>query len=358
MADKHEFDVSVLRRGSPSQESATLSQPMDVGTSRLPSPPPPPYPAQIEYLGPRNISLPFPSLSVAIRSADLSPPEELFRNGVSTSTSPTDATIVTYHPHLSPRFPGRWRDRNIANHILTLDLLPLNSGIMSQRRRGNLKSEGWEPQEKATIIAAPKLAKVRRYHSRTFPADAFTQPHLEECYPQPYGAISSPHSPPLVCHENSQSTKALELELEKFEITLHTLHSGIEAVTRRYNLLVPLLPRVDNDLTLNIEASIWRRRQEIIHKKLQSLKIQRLNMLKEVETAERDLKRVYEEWIRRMEARERFKRPLKIIAAEMKERDIGRKWLRGETSWADAVSMGKGLLRTTNAADMMRRLSF
>ncbi|KAB8297154.1 hypothetical protein EYC80_002535 [Monilinia laxa] len=312
---------------------------MDVDTSRLPSPPPPPYPAQIEYLrGSRDIRLPFPSISVAIRSAGLSPSDEPFRNVSSTSKSPTGSTVVTYHPHLSPRFPGRRRDRSIANRILALGMLPITSGIMSRRRRGNFKSEAWEPLEKSTIFALPKSAQARRYYSRTFPADASTQPHLEECYPQPYGVISSPHSPPLVCHENPQSTKDLDLELERLEKTLHTLHSEIEAVTVQHDLLVPLLPRprVDNNLTLSVDSSVWGRRQETIYKRMQSLKSQRLNMLKDVETTERDLKPIYEELTRRIEARERFRRPIKIIAAEMTERNLGRKWLRGETNWAHA----------------------
>ncbi|QSZ34957.1 hypothetical protein DSL72_007819 [Monilinia vaccinii-corymbosi] len=355
MADKHEFDVSVLLRCSPSPESAGPRQPMDVDNSRLPSPPPPPYPAQGEsFLGSSDINSTY-SLNVVLKSSDLSPPDQPFKN-VSASTSPTSSTVVTYHPNLSSRFPGQ-RAQNVVNRILELNVPPTNSRIMSRRNRGNFKSELWETPERTNMFAASQSSKTRRYHSRTFPADASTQPYLEECYPQPYGSISCPPSPPPAGHENLQSTKDLSLKLENFEINLHTLHLEIEGITREYNMLLPLLPKSNDGLYSTIDASIWGPRERMAYKRTRVLENRRLNILKEIEVMERNQKPIYEEWNRRREAREPFQHPLKIIAKEIKERDLGRKWLRGEIPWADAVNMGRGLPRTTNSVDMMRRLS-
>ncbi|KAI9646182.1 hypothetical protein NHQ30_005622 [Ciborinia camelliae] len=363
MVEKHEFDVGILTRGSQSPQPERPSQPVDSPPRSSPSPsppsrPPPPYSVQDEgahLTGPPGRNSEYPFCHVILRSGDFSPLDQPFSHAELSSSTPPTLSTTTYDFSRSPRFPGRRRDLNVANNILKLKEPPPGSRIMTRRNRGKFRSEVWEAPEKTPKFYTTQPAKNRRYYSRTFPADACTQPHLDECYPQPYGTSSvSPSSPPARPHK---STQKLYQELEHFEIRLHDLQSAMARVERQYNLLILQLPRT-HDNCLNFEPSVWGEWQQTIYQNSQFLENEHLNMSRNLKIMVRERMPICEEVKKRREARDFMEKPLKIMSRERNDRIEGRKWLRKEIPWAHAVNMGRGGSYMTNAVDMMRRVSF
>ncbi|ESZ97649.1 hypothetical protein SBOR_1965 [Sclerotinia borealis F-4128] len=358
MAEKHEFDVRILTRGSRSPDLERPSQALGIDDSPLLSPSPPPYSIQDEYfpvLSGDNSSISnsaYGVRNVPVKSYHISPPDQPFIYESSSST-PAIASLLIRILNPSPQVSRRGETVDVANLILRPKEPLLEDRIISRRNRGDFKSEFWEAPKEIIKLAEAQPAKTRRNSSRTFPADISTQPHLDEIYDEPYVYHASSVGSPAVRCQFSKSTRDLSRELEHAEIQLKALQSEIGGVERQYSLLSPLLLRTDKGDS-NTEVWVRGKREEATYQILKKLEGQQLIMFRELEIVERRQKSIYEELKKRREAREPLEEPLKIMARQMNERNVGRRWLRGEIPWVDALDMGRGEPHTTNSTDMMR----
>ncbi|KAJ8065606.1 hypothetical protein OCU04_006282 [Sclerotinia nivalis] len=353
MVEKHEFDVRTLIRGSRSPDPKMPILLLNNDDSSPPSVPPPPYSVGDEYpLGlPGNISAPDNSAyelqSITVKSGNRSLPEKPFSNVHSSNILPTTSAII-YNPTPIPQVFGQKEYCNVANLILKLQQPASDNRIMGRKNRGDFRSEIWETSDNVPKFATAQPTKKRRYISRTFPADSFTQPHLHECYDQPYGYDTNTVSLPPKEHQFIKSTSGLSLELEHSQKQSRSLQSAYTAGLHEFNMLAALLPRLDDNY-IYVEASVWGEKEQLTYKRMQLLEKRGQDIIWEGERMERTQKRIYEELEKRRETREL----LRIMARELSERNVGRRWLRGEIPWADGVNMGKGEPHLRNTVDIL-----
>lgn len=361
MLEKHEFDVRTLIRGSRSPDPKMPILPLNNDDSSLPPVPPPPYSLGDEYLlglaG--NTSATGHSAcelqSITVKSGSHFLPEKPFSHAPSSNVLSTTSAII-YSPTPIPNNFGQKEYCNVANLILKLQQPAPDNRIVGQKVRGNFGSEIWETPDNVSKFATAQPTKKRRYISRTFPADSFTQPYLDECYDRPYGYDTSIVPLPPKEHQSIKSTSGLDLELEFSQKQSRSLQDAYTTGLHEFNTLARLLPRLD-DHYVPVEASFWGKKERLTYKRMQLLEKRLQDMVWEGERMERAQKRIYEELEKRRETRELLEIPLRIMARELSERNVGRRWLTGEIPWADGVNMGKGEPHARNTVDMVDRRS-
>ncbi|KAF7879249.1 hypothetical protein EAF04_000446 [Stromatinia cepivora] len=346
MVEKHDFDVRTLTRGSRSPDPKMPRLLLNNDDSSPPSVAPPPYSVGDQHpLGlPGNISATGNSAyelwSITVKSGNRSLQDQPFSNVPSSNIPPTTSTNI-YNPTPIPQVFGQKEYCNVANLILKLQQPPPDNGIMGRKNRRDFRSEIWETPDNVPKFATAQPVKRRRYISRTFPADPFTQPYLDECYDRPYRYDSSSVPSPEEEHQFIKSTFDLSLELECSQKQLRSLQSAYTAGLHEFNMLAALLPRLDDNY-LYVEASVWGEKERLTYKRMQLLEKRGQDMIWEGERMDCVQKRIYKELKKRRETRELLEMPLRIMARELSERNVGRRWLRGEIPWADGVNMGKG----------------
>ncbi|CAD6456087.1 e68851bf-1a31-4a57-8b4f-6aed0e0f85d5-CDS [Sclerotinia trifoliorum] len=345
MLEKHEFDVRTLIRGSRSPDPKMPILLLNNDDSPPPSVPPPPYSVGDEYpLGlPRNISATGNSAcelqSITVKSGSRSLPEKPFSNVPPSNTLPTTSAIIYNPTPISHNF-GQKEYCNVANLIFKLQQPATDNKIMGHKDRGHFRSEIWETPDNVPQFATAQPTRKRRYISRTFPADYFTQPCLDECYDRPYGYDTSIVPLPPKENQSIKSTSRLSLELEYSQKQSRSLQSAYSAGLHEFNMLAALLPRLDGSY-VSVEASVWGKKERLTYKRMQLLEKRLQDLTWEGERMERMQKRIHAELEKRRETRELLEMPLRIIARDISERNVGRRWLRGEIPWADGVNMGR-----------------
>lgn len=336
MAEKHEFDMSLLRRESSSPEPHAFrleTEIRDISLEQIPSWPPPPY------------TDPYTEINVTYRGFvdDLSPVDQAFTN------SSLPGSVLEYDLFNGSRHSEQPESHAIADYILGLRELPASSQILRRRRGGsNFMSDVVEPPESTAIFTIPQSVKTRRYKSRTFPADAYTQPHLRECYPEPYGASTNVSLLP-PCPRVSDPTRHTVQELSDLRSLIKALEAALELATRGCDYMRFRFPEFFDEPSFNRIRELPE--SEVLYLKMLNRRQERKRLMDELESSTRR----HITLRRELERYKAAKELIREIAREKKERAEGREWLRGDIKWADCTRMGRGLVHLTDNSDMMRR---
>lgn len=353
MVEKNEFDVGILKRGSlspdPEQPSLQVAAEEVRTLSLLPPPPPSPSTPPPSYTEQDGY---FPGLSenfsgrgnwhygnvrVNENSDNLSPSDQPYSTP-SDMPSTTSTTTRTLNP--TTQVVEQVQFGHAINFVLRPLHPPPHNRIRARRNRGDFRSEYPVTSEKTCELVTAHPAKKRRFHSRTYPADASTHPYLDECYTRPYGYNTSHVSSPSAEHQPSNSIHELRTKLDVRQWQSHSLQREHLAAKESYDRLESRLPWTD-DGNWNMNPSVWGEKEQLIYQRLEILKNQILNIERELEIMERVDKGFYEELKRLYEARKLLEGPIRTMAIELEERAEGRRWLTGEIPWQDGIHLGR-----------------